>query len=33
MPEKEGMETIQELRGDFPETKIIVISGGGAHAA
>ena len=29
MPEKEGMETIQELRGDFPETKIIVISGGG----
>ena len=29
MPEKEGLETIRELRRDFPEVKIIVISGGG----
>ncbi len=28
MPEKEGIETIVELRRDFPEIKIIVISGG-----
>jgi CheY-like chemotaxis protein len=30
MPEKEGMEAIQELRRDFPEVKIIAITGGGA---
>jgi CheY-like chemotaxis protein len=29
MPEKEGLETLLELRTDFPEIKIIVISGGG----
>ncbi len=29
MPEKEGMETIIELKKDFPDTKIIAISGGG----
>jgi len=29
MPEKEGVETIVELRRDFPDLKIIAISGGG----
>lgn len=28
MPGKEGIETIYELRKQFPQTKIIVISGG-----
>ncbi len=30
MPEKEGLETILELRREFQDVKIIVISGGGA---
>jgi CheY-like chemotaxis protein len=29
MPEREGMETIQLLRRDYPKTKIIASSGGG----
>lgn len=28
MPNKDGMETIADLRRDFPSTKIIAISGG-----
>lgn len=29
MPEQEGLETISLLRKEFPQTKIIAISGGG----
>lgn len=29
MPEQEGIQTILELRRDFPDVKIIAISGGG----
>jgi DNA-binding response OmpR family regulator len=29
MPEKEGIETIRELKEEFPRTKVIAISGGG----
>ncbi len=29
MPDKEGIETIRELRRDFPDAKIIAVSGGG----
>jgi CheY-like chemotaxis protein len=31
MPEKEGLETIQEFRRIDPEIKIIAMSGGGRH--
>lgn len=29
MPEKEGIETIRELKEEFPEIKVIAITGGG----
>ena len=32
MPDKEGLETIVDLRRDWPDTKIIAISGGGRLA-
>ena len=31
MPEKDGLEVIVELRKDFPDVKIITLSGGGAY--
>jgi CheY-like chemotaxis protein len=33
MPEQEGLETITALRRDFPDVKIIAISGGGRGTA
>lgn len=33
MPDKEGIETIIELKRDFPDIKIIAISGGGRITA
>jgi CheY-like chemotaxis protein len=33
MPEKEGVETIIELKRDFPDVKIIAISGGSRGVA
>jgi len=33
MPEQEGLQTIRELRREFPEVKIIAVSGGGAGGA
>lgn len=32
MPEKEGLEVIAEIRKEFPFTKVIAVSGGGAHS-
>lgn len=31
MPEKEGLDTIRDLRRDFPGTRVIAMSGGVAH--
>lgn len=33
MPDQEGLETIRELKQDFPEVKIIAMSGGGHGGA
>jgi len=31
MPEQEGLETIRSIRRDYPDLKIVAISGGGLH--
>jgi DNA-binding response OmpR family regulator len=31
MPEKEGLETIREIRHACPRTRIVAVSGGGRH--
>src|SRR5688572_234064 len=31
MPEKEGVETILELRREFPDVRVVAISGGGRN--
>ncbi|RMD99368.1 MAG: response regulator [Bacteroidetes bacterium] len=33
MPRKEGLETIQEMKRDFPKIKILAVSGGGRGSA
>lgn len=32
MPDKEGLETILELKNEFPDTKIFAMSGGGKNS-
>lgn len=31
MPNQDGIETVAQLRGEFPDTKVIAMSGGGAR--
>lgn len=33
MPQKEGVEVIQELHSEYPQLKIMAISGGGQHTS
>ena len=33
MPEKEGLETILEFKQDYPDVKVIAMSGGGKNEA
>ena len=33
MPDKEGLDTIREVRRDFPDMRIIAMSGGGVGSA
>jgi CheY-like chemotaxis protein len=32
MPRRDGLEAIRELRGEFPQARVVAMSGGGAYS-